>query len=286
MERRARYRVVRNGVVVAVLAVAGASILAFAGTAPLGVTPPAFAGPATPVVLILAAALLGSGSLSRLESRYWQSAGSEAGLEPESGGLFGAARFAGTVDGREVRVHLHQVSEGKGLHTVVRALLEGPAEDGAVVDFTGGRTVRAFEVAEQADVEVEGLAAVGGSLAVAEAVVGGRAGDALRAVGVPGQVFVGDASRAFEGLDEFGGTDAGDAGLRLDVEQHYGGGYNPAGEPLVDDASVAHVCSRRVLDGEELRRQAEAVVAVADAFERVTADAERPAARAESESNG
>jgi hypothetical protein len=268
MNRTTQFSVIRLGVVAAVLAIAVGAILAFAGTSPLGWTPPAVAGPFTPFVVIFVAAVGGWLSLGRLRSRYWTSAGRQAGLAAESGGLFGSTSFSGTVDGREVRVHLHQVASGKGLHTVVRALLDGPADDGAVVDVTDGRTVRAFEVAEQADVEVDGLAAAGGSRAVAEAVVTDGAGEALRAIGYPGQVFVGDASRAYEDLERLSGSDVGDPDLRLDVEQHYTREDDPTGEPLVDAASVTHVTSRQVLDGDELRRQVEAVVAVADAFER------------------
>lgn len=75
-------------------------------------------------------------------------------------------------------------------------------------------------------------------------------------------MFVGDASPAFEDLADLAGSDAGDAALRLDIEQHYVGGYNSAGEPLVDLASVTHVSGRQVLDEGAVDNRANAVGAV------------------------
>lgn len=234
--------------------------------------PPAPFGEYTPFVLVVGVMAGGWLVVRQLRSRNWKRAGTAADLAPEGGGLFGRTEFTGTVGGRSVRAFAHDRGgdDGSTRYTVVQADLPEPAEDGAIVGPTGdgGPEVEPFQLEDAADASNDGLAAVGGSQAAAEAVVSGRAREALLDVERPGQVFVGDASVAFEDLERSGIISGRNLDLRRSLEQKYDEGFDHAGEWTRETPStVTHVTRGLVFDGDELRRQVEAVAAVADAFE-------------------
>lgn len=276
MDASLRYRVVTvvlSGVTVFVAVV---SILAYAGrTEPYLSTPPLFVGEFSPIVVIVAVALGSYLVVRRLRSRYWQTAGRGAHLTPEDNGLFGATEFAGTVGGRPVSVQLHQESSGSSggggrTYTVVSAELSARADDGVIVSPIGddGPAVHPFEVEDEADVMDDQLAAVGGSETATEAVITGRARDALLAVEDLNQVFVGDESVAFATLERDGTIKGEDLDIRRSITKKYDDDYDYWGEGTGDASTVTHLSRDLVLDPDRLRGQVEAAVTVADTFEK------------------
>lgn len=272
MDARRKLRVVTVALGGLTVLASVVTVLAYAGEAASFLpTPPQFAGVFSPFVVIVAVALGSYLVVRRLRSRYWMAAGRGADLAPEGGGRFGATEFAGTVHGRPVRVHVEAVGGGRDsrAYTVVSAELSEEADDGVIVSpvADGGPDVAPFEVAEQADVADDRLAAVGGSEAATSAVVGGRAREALLAVEDLEQVFVGDESVAFEGLEREGVIGGENLDVRRAIVKKYDPEYDYWGEGTGDASTVTHLSRDAVLDPDELRRQVEAVVAVADAFE-------------------
>lgn len=223
----------------------------------------------------------------RHEADQWREVGRQAGLQPT--GSASPPELAGTVDGRTVttRFEKHKVggSEESGgqliTFTFADAELAAPADEGLVVGTAGERvgahdgigTLDVDALCETASTaglvaaETDDLVLVGTSSEVVEAVADGLSGRALRAIGDLRIVSAGDAS----------GMVAEWAEARN--EEMEGVGSSLAEHPVDDlvelvpgDAGTVTVETKAALrDADELRRFAEGVVAIADAFEEGTA---------------
>lgn len=272
-----KYRIVKIVLGGVTLLVAVTTILAYAGRAePYLSPPPLFAGQLSPIVVIVAVALGSYLIVRRLRSRYWKAAGRGANLTPEDSGLFGATEFAGTVGGRPVSVQVHQETSGSSgagggrrNYTVVSAELSERADEGVIISPVDGDgpAVQPFEVEDEADIADDKLAAIGGSETATEAVITGRARDALLAVEDLNQVFVGNESVTFDTLERDGTINGADLDIRWSVVNKYDDDYDHWGKKTGDASTVSHISRNLVLDPDELRKQVEAAVAVAHAFE-------------------
>ncbi len=238
--------------------------------------PPQFAGRGTVFVVIAAAWVGGLVVLKVVRNRDFHSTGRQAGLEPTGSGLLGLPDMTGTVRGRTVRVRTVKRklsstggSQGssKEFYTVVEADLDRPAEAGVIVTPASGArtssTRTTVEVTpEEADVVDQDLAAVGTSEAVTRAVLSGRSREALLALDDLDLVYVGNAAAAL-GEEP---ADTSDSMLGSMV-----GKGNAVIDRIPGDADRVSVETYGlVLDADRLRRQAEAVAAVAEAFEEAT----------------
>ena len=229
----------------------------------------------------------------RDETKQWEAAGRQAGLSPvEDGSSDGASELTGSIDGRPVtarhekrrekqgnegRQSLTSGGEGTGTvlvtYTVVEAELSDAADGGVIAapPIRGGGSAGGsgmLEIGDTAEtdsgmegvftVAEDGLFLMGTPPAAVEAVSEGLSGRALRAIRDLQIVAVGDASGVAARLTEevdggsMFGLGMGDAILK-DI---------PSDETRVYVETMASI-----RDGDELRRFAEAAVAVADAFE-------------------
>ncbi len=215
------------------------------------------------------AVILGAVVVQVLKVRSWRAAGREAGLSPGFG-LLRSPDVTGTVGGRPVRAYTHSVRKGGSgesggrsvTYTNVEAELDGPADVGVVVTPAAGPSGSPLDVdldEAQTAVSDDRLAAIGPEDA-AEAVISGRARQALLDLDEPGLVFVGDGADALVGaLPDTGGSMMGslfETAIRKGVP---------------GDASTVTTTDKGLeMDGDALRRRVEAVAAVADAFEGAT----------------
>lgn len=223
------------------------------------------------------------------ESGEWQAAGRRANLTPEGRGLSARPDLTDTVDGRTVRARTvtrkrrtsgDQGSSQMQRFTVVEADLNRPAEEGLLVAPGGSGKLTAGSASIEIDpehaadadnqvavVEDDQLTAVGDSEAAGQAVVSGRSGDSLRAMDGVNLLYVGDASGVVS--DYMPDTDSLGSGLGSMVQRKMAEKAEGAFAERVpgDPSTVSAESVGLVLDGDDLRQQAEAVAAVADAFE-------------------
>lgn len=218
--------------------------------------------------------VVGSSTIVHLKTRAWRTAGRRANLTPSGGGIFGYPTLSGTVDGRPVRartVKRERSSSGEGsnttttTYTVVEADLDRIAEVGLFVVPTGGRVRQGHYKAglgidpDRATVKNEDLAAVGGPTAIGQEVISGRARSALRKLDDGGLVVVGDGDSALDAVLPENPDSRIQAWLTDQTTEH---------TPIPGDPStVAIDTPEAILDPDRLQRQAEAVAAVAAAFE-------------------
>lgn len=269
ISRSTRYDLAKFGW--GVLSVGGAIAL-YSGQAAPAVTPEQLPGrPFHGLVAGIAVALLGALFVTTRETAAWKAAGRRANLAPDGGGLFGKPDLEGSVHGRPVRVRTTKRKTGssdeggtsKTTYTIVEAALNRPAEEGLVVSpASGGRTVStsaSYRIEpEHADVKDDELAAVGGPEDVARAVISGRAREPVAAV--DDLVYVGDAAEALKNAT----GDVSDSRIASWIQ-------SKAADRVPGDADAVSVETKGlVLDGDRLREQAEAVAAVAEAFEDAT----------------
>lgn len=235
-------------------------------------------------------AVVGFVVFGRLRARTWRRIGREAGLQADGSGklitrsgghglftLMTTPDLAGTVDGRPVRVSTHKESTGSGeesgseTHTIVEAELDGPPARSAILTLSDGAPIGDVAGFAPAELEttVDGNVAVvgtGGESFVGE-VLSDRARDRIQALGGSNEIVVGNPTDVFldELSDEMGGLGGMViGGLRQKLEEN----------SAFDSETVAISSSRRVLEPDELRRQAEAVAAVAAGVERAEAGPE------------
>lgn len=231
------------------------------------------------LVLVAAGLIVGSIVQKRLKSGEWQDAGRRAGFRPGGGSL---PDLTGTVDGRPVRARLveHTVSqsgEGAGSTTVVYTYVEtelsGPADDGVIVGGDWGEIdaergsidfeAMAEDVGAEEDlvaVTAGDLYAVGTSEAATRAVAAGRVQEAVRSLGGLNLVYVGDASRVVASYAEAQNEELEGSIMEFPVDTLV--------EAVPGDAATVTIGTKAwIRDGDELRRQAEAAVAIADASE-------------------
>ncbi|MHB9286649.1 hypothetical protein ACKVMT_06370 [Halobacteriales archaeon Cl-PHB] len=224
-----------------------------------------------------------------LRGRTWGRIAREAGLETDGSGslitlsgghglftLLTTPDLTGIVHGRPVRVSTHRVSTGSGeesgseTHTIVATDLDGPPEesailttgpDGSVAGVTG------FGPGEFDTTTIDDNFTVLGSgdEAAARELLSGRARDRLRALDTQEGVVVGNPTDVLldslaDEMGSFGGMMVDGLRTRLEEDSQF------------DPETVAISSEKRVLDPDELRAQAEAVAAVAEAVEQTTAE--------------
>lgn len=226
----------------------------------------------------------------RRERAEWTEAGQQAGLRPapDTGDTEGP-KLTGTVDGRTVTTYYDKRKLSSGgdeaggrwvTFTFGEAELAGAMDEGILVGPTAGTlsanigTIRFDEMAERA-ADMEGLVVaetgnlvlVGTSPTAVNALADGMSGKALRAMGNLEVAAIGDAS----------GVVATWAETRNDEMEGAGGTLaeypvDNLVESVPGDAATATVeITDAIRDGNDLRRFAEGVVAIADAFEAATA---------------
>lgn len=234
--------------------------------------------------LVGAFVVVGLGTIllvGNLQERSWKKAGRQAGLEPEAGGfldrispLVEMPDLVGEVDGRPVRVekYTHRVEGGDDTksstdYTIVRTTLDHPIADGVhlapereerdgiQVNFMPGS---ASATADDRDFTVTGDRAD----AFEEAIRSGRAEGAIDDLRYFEALSVGDSSDAI-----FGGL--GGAMVEMVDDVTDGDVEGEIRESDDGTSTVSHRTKGLILDGEEMGRQVEAVVAVADAAESV-----------------
>lgn len=221
-----------------------------------------------PVVLIA----VGATVISRFEKRSWRTAGRRAGLTPEGRSLIGKPDLTGTVDGRSVRVRTISRRTGGGgesgsnktTFTVVETELREPVENGLVISEadTGEITVGAADAGAET-VTVGDFRVLGGSENLVRDLLTQRVQSALRDPARLDSVTVGNAAGIM--ADMIPDADGMITGMLT------GGMKKKLKDKYDDDATtVSTETKRAVLDGDELRRQAAAVAAVADEFESLT----------------
>ncbi len=238
-------------------------------------------GMAVALVAILGGAGVIGASQQRHESGEWQAAGRQAGFEPAGDGTL--PELTGTVDGRAVTARYERRKRGGGAEdevrwvpfTSVEAELSGPVDEGVVVGPVGGElhvedgvgTIDFEDVAASAatadglvSTETEALVALGMSTAAAEHLVDGVSGDAIRAIGDLQVVSAGDASGVVARWADARNEELEGSMAEYPVENLV--------ERVPGDATTVTVETKAaVRDGEDLRRFAEGVVAIADTFE-------------------
>jgi hypothetical protein len=220
----------------------------------------------------------------RLERADWKQTGREAGLRPAGSGS--PPELTGTVDGRTVRARLEKrtVSGTEGStrqvpYTVVEAELDGPADHGLVGgpadgDIDANIGTLAFEaVVENANladdlvaVEEQGLVVAGTAETAVRALATGTMGDALRSDDQLNLLSVGDGARVVTSFAEAHNAEMEGVGRSLAEYP-----VDNLVEELPGDAATATVeTDAHIQDGDVLRGQAAAVVAIADVFEEAT----------------
>lgn len=225
-------------------------------------------GPVGVFVAALVLILFGTTVVGRLRVREWRSAGRRVGLEPTDGGLLGTPDLAGTVDGRRVRARTIErrtsssgSESGTTTYTVVETDLQAPADQGLVVATpdAGADVV----IGERPDPEtVDDHEVVAGSPELARAVLTDRVQSALAAPALLESVWAGDATGALLAAIPEGDGLAGmlTNAMQEQVESKFPDAPDTVGTQTKD----------LILDPGELEAQVEAVLAVADAFERAT----------------
>jgi hypothetical protein len=242
-------------------------------------------------VIGLIAALVGYLYISSLhrdaEHAEWEETGQEAGLRrSEAGGNTSGPTLTGTVDGRTVTASYEKRKLSAGdegsrrvTFTLCGAALYVPFDEGVVVGRAGETvdagvgTIDFDEIAETVSA-AEGLVAietgdlifVGTAAPIVEAVADGTSGDALRAVKDLEIASMGDAAGPIADWAEARNEEFEDSIFGFPVENFV--------ERVPGDAATVTVETQAAIrDGDDLRRFAEGVVAIADAFEEGT---ERP----------
>jgi hypothetical protein len=282
VDRSRRLRVASAATKLAAVLLVFGPGLVYAGAAePYLSSPPPVFGPVDPLVIMVGGALgLRLAWPPRfLRSRYWRATAAEADLSVEEGGVVSAPTAVGTVRGRRVRARIGSnpaLRTGTALDTAVRytaveAELREPTGEGVVIGPRDQDTLMTpYDVAAFADAETDELVAAGTTDALAEAVVADRVREALNGVESLNQVYAGDAKAVGDSMPDDErtpwGTNSG-VTTQVDVAHEETAGGDWLGGP----GWVSHVSRGTVLDGETLRAEIEAVVAVAEALEDATA---------------
>lgn len=228
----------------------------------------------------------------RHEADQWQEVGQQAGFQPV--GSKSPQELTGTVDGRTVTVRYEKRTRGGGEGGVSHVTftfggteLDGPVDDALVVGRAGEKvsvedgvgTLKFDNMAENVSAveglvaaETEDLVLVGTSSGVVEAVADGLSGRALRAMRDLKIVSAGDASGVVARWAEARNKEFEEAGSSIEYP------VDNLTERIPGDATtVSAEIETSIGDSDELRRFAEGVVAIADAFEE--ASARTPASR-------
>jgi hypothetical protein len=242
------------------------------------------------VAILAGAAVIGTVQRRRAGGK-WKEAGRAAGLRPDDDGTLPELR--GSINGRPVTARYEKRRLGGGVEgggqmvpfTSADAELSGPADDGVVVGIAGGEvdvgsggervdasmgTLDYDEMAETApaveglvSAEMDDLVLVGTSRAAIEAVGEGMSGRAMTAIRDLNVVSIGDASGVVTRWAEARNEELEGSAFEHRVD-------NLAERVPGDATTVTVEAESSLLDGDELRRFGEGVVAIADDFEEAT----------------
>lgn len=242
----------------------GTTIFVFTGMAEPYIPPPPIpSGYIPPAMFIVGGALAYAGFyVLRLQNeRLRRTAWRRANLRPTEEG-----DFQGTVRGRSVRVRTDKWRDPKEdtnnkSATVIEAQLRRPAEEGFVIDTSPSAKLNGLSEADSSHILVEddAFAVVGVSEGRAQSLISGRSREALLGVRSIGKFRVGASSTLFRdpvgaGLGSIFGEESVETG------------------PGEDASTVTHKLEGTILKPEKLKRQVDAVAAVANAFEKAVAD--------------
>lgn len=247
------------------------------------------------LILIFALGFGGFALLGFVESWQWEAAGREVGLTPAEDGLprglsqnddslVGKAVLSGRIRGRPVRARTytknleneedeeHVEDEDRRSNitfTVVETDLNRAVDGGVIANPAGGGLTDSADGG--ADAYDEPLAAISDDESHARAIISGDAREALLEMEELGQLFVGDAETVFqEALPEVGDSVPDIAGFSVGSMVQSGIATLVAQTGIEgDEQTVSHRVEGTVLDADELERQVEAVVTVADVYEEV-----------------
>lgn len=238
------------------------------GGEPPYISPPPIPASYMPLALIFAgggAGLAGFWILGMWQEQVHREAWRRANLTPN-----GEGNFQGTVRGRRVRVTEDTWQDpmkddsGRKAATVIETEMRHPAQEGLILDTAPSARLNALSDADPTHVLVEDdhVAVVGESEERARALLSGRARDALGAIHTIGEFRVGNSSNVVKdpvgtALQSVFGEEAVETGL---------GG---------DASTVTHTLKGLVVDPDELKRQMNAVAAVANAYEDAATEAGR-----------
>jgi hypothetical protein len=260
-----------------VLVAFGAALLVASGNAkpyvslsdvPTGTPFPLFGG-------ALVAVLLGVVVMGRLSRRAWTRTGRAAGLTPSGSGGSGKPELAGTVDGRTARMRTVTRSRGSSssesgnrstTYTVVEVDLTDPVADGLMIQIADGATMFGAGVqVGDAGTDVDGFGVLGAEEPFARAVVTDAVREELRTPSRLDAVIVGDVSDPImDAFDESTGRFTSMLADQLEAQAEQG---------IFGDETTVRVQQTGVLlDGAELSRQIDALVAVAESYEAARAD--------------
>lgn len=280
--------------------VAGATITVYSGQAEPYVSPSALPeGPAfmfgSAAAVLIAGWLVIAALESTVGQRGWVQAGRKAGFTPESSGLAGRPDLTGTIQGRTVRARTitrkgASHAEGgtnKQTLTIVEAELASPCEAGLVLAPADDGSIRAGST--KLSLEADALAAAEADLTVVEDGSMTVLSDDEALVEAVRSSSGASTVRGLDGVTVYAGDAAGLFSQALEVPEAEASGLggwiqgkmaDKAEEAIVDripaDASTVSLEAQGlVLDGSRLRRQAEAVAAIADAVDE--APSSRPA---------
>ena len=220
------------------------------------------------------------------EVDQWREVGQRAGFQPVDGKT--PPELTGTVDGRTVTARYETRTRGStegGVSQVTftfgevaladavdAGLVVGPAGEKVSAE-SGVGTLKFDDMAETASdveglvsAETDGLVLVGTSAAVVESIADGLSGRALRAMRDLEIVSAGDASGVVARWAETRNEAFAEAGSSIEYP------VDNLTERIPGDAGTVTVeIEASIEDADELRRFAEGVVAIADAFEEATA---------------
>jgi hypothetical protein len=285
-----------NSVTWGVVGLAGLALPVFIATV-AGYAEPYVSPPSEPLFGLGLIAAVGIGGLLAnrfVEAWHWAAVGREAGLAPAETGLprpalardddalVGKSVLSATVRGRPVRARVYTRSKEGGADdssesttfTVVEADLAQPADHGVIVSRVEGGVTDLPE--GTTTVHDDPFAALADEASQAEGLLSGDAREALLSVEEFTLLFVGHAEKTVEdAMPDYGDQVPDVAGFSV------GSMLQEGLESLLsshvvegDRQTVTHRMEGVLLDPGELRRQVEAVVAVADVYERATTDAE------------
>lgn len=251
----------------------GAAVLVASGNAepyvtmsdvPTGTPLPLFGG-------ALGAVLLGGVVVGRLTRRDWKRAGRQAGLTPTEGGLTGKPELEGTVRGHTVRMRTIKRKTGSSgadsggsstsTYTVVEVDLTDPVDNGLMITSDEDTTVFGAGVqAEDHATYVDGVGVIGADESFTREVLTNRVQEELAEPSMLDLVLVGDVTGTL--LDVIGD----DSGLFASMI------YDKLEEQLeettfADGTTVSSEQKGVVLDGAELSRLVDALVAVTESYE-------------------
>lgn len=213
---------------------------------------------------------------ARLRARYWRATATEAGLTPADDESASTHEYTGTVDGRRVRATIGadpalSTESRKTRYTLVEAALGETHTVGVVLGPADQEAyMTPYDVAAFADVERDGVVAASNRDGLAAAVCTSAVVDGLVAVDGLNQVYAGDAKAVGDTFPADERTPFGtNPGVTRQIEAAHDDEMDGT-DWLGGRDWVSHVTRGTVLDADELRRQIEAVVLVARAFEEAT----------------